>query len=181
MCVLSCSWHGLSEGLHTRDGQKASSSFPVKKTNTVKLAQLPTPLPLNSKESGGGAVAGLGSVAGGRRLCRVLQPWGGDCEVGTVAPAFCVLATHEWSQLTKYHPGLRSDEERHVFPPTEDLWLRLTSGGQDTNCELGVGRGMTRSLPPVLWGAALPGWTGVRPQARCVEPTLGLAVSGFYR
>lgn len=126
-------------------------------------------------------MAGLGSVAGGRRLCRVLQPWGGDCEVGTVAPAFCVLATHEWSQLTKYHPGLRSDEERHVFPPTEDLWLRLTSGGQDTNCELGVGRGMTRSLPPVLWGAALPGWTGVRPQARCVEPTLGLAVSGFYR
>lgn len=107
--------------------------------------------------------------------CRVPQPWGADCEVGTVAPAFCVLATHEWSQLTKCHPGLRSDEEQHVFPPTEDLWLRLTSGGQDTNCELGVGRGMARSLPPVLWGAALPGWTGSGHKPD-VEPTLGLAI-----
>lgn len=117
-------------------------------------------------------------VAGVSAECR--SPGGGDCEVGMVAPAFCVLATHERSQLTEYQPGLCSDEEQHVFPPTEDLWLRFTSGRQDTSCELGVGRGMTQSPPPVLWGAALPGWMGVRPQARCVEPTLGLAVSGFY-
>ena len=67
-----------------------------------------------------------------------------------------------------------------MYFQTEDLWLRFTSGRQDTSCELGVGQGMTQSPPPVLWGAALPGWMGVRLQARCVEPTLGLAVSGFY-
>lgn len=36
-------WQGLSEGLHTMDGQKASSSFPFKKISPVELAQLPTP------------------------------------------------------------------------------------------------------------------------------------------
>lgn len=58
------------------------------------------------------------------------SPGGGDCEVGTVAPAFCVLATRERSQLTKHQPGLGSDEERRVFPPSEDLWLRLWEAGR---------------------------------------------------
>lgn len=53
-------------------------------------------------------------VAGVSAECR--SPGGGDCEVGMVAPAFCVLATHERSQLTEYQPGLCSDEEQHVFP-----------------------------------------------------------------
>ena len=57
------------------------------------------------------------------------SPGGGDCEVGTVARAFCVLATREWTQLTKHQPGLRSDEEQCVFPPSADLWLRLWEAG----------------------------------------------------
>lgn len=43
MWSLLLGWHGLGEGLHTMDGQKASSSFPVKKISPVELAQLPTP------------------------------------------------------------------------------------------------------------------------------------------
>lgn len=58
------------------------------------------------------------------------SPGGGDCEVGTVAPAFCVLVTREQSQLTKHQPGLRSGEEQHVFPLTEGLWLRLWEAGR---------------------------------------------------
>lgn len=115
--------------------------------------------------------------AGWRCRLRSLQnssPGRVTVEARHSGPCLLCLATHEWSQLTEYHPGLRSDEERHVFHLPEDLWLRLTSVGQDTNCELGVrARRMTAVTSSCSLGAALPGWTGVRPQARCGRPGPG--------
>ena len=54
-------------------------------------------------------------------------------------------------------------------------------GGRTQAVSWALGEGGRGHL--LLFSGALRcqgGW-GVRPQARCMEPTLGLAVSGFYR